>query len=182
MRVLTALSLLAAICACTPAPSPDISQTETAASDNVVSPDGFGQVHIGVALAEAQANLGAALGPVDAIDDPNVCVEAPYRTTDGQEVIVMFEQARAARVSIRNGAPSVRTEEGIGVGSTGAEVRAAYPDVIEEPSKYDAAPAHDLIVWRTPNESGLRFEIGADGRVAVIHAGGPAILYVEGCA
>jgi hypothetical protein len=53
---------------------------------------------------------------------------------------------------------------------------------IEEPAKYDGPPAHNLIVWRTPNESGLRFEIGADGKVTAIHAGGASILYVEGCA
>ena len=32
-----------------------------------------------------------------------------------------------------------------------------------------------------PNARGIVYEIGSDGNVATIHAGGPAIRYVEGC-
>jgi hypothetical protein len=93
----------------------------------------------------------------------------------------MAEDGRVTRVSFF-GRAQARTPEGAGVGSTDAEVRAAYPGAIEEPAKYAPPPAHDLVVWTTPQQAGYRFEIGQDGRVAIMHAGGPSILYVEDCA
>ena len=61
---------------------------------------------------------------------------------------------------------------------------------IAQPAKYDPAPAEDLFVWANggstayvtdPNARGVRYEIGADGKVKAVHAGGPSIQLVEGC-
>ena len=53
--------------------------------------------------------------------------------------------------------------------------------------KYQEAPAEYITVWSTadhqsPAARGLKYEIGMDGRVQTIAAGGPSITYVEGCA
>ena len=180
MRV--ALVALLALGACSEPAAPILPRTESAARADQISPDGFGAIHIGVSLAEARANLGAALSQMEAADNPESCATAAYTTDDGQQLLLMFERSRVTSLYAGGAAPSVRTPEGLGVGSTAAEVRAAYPAALEEPAKYDDPPAHNLIIWRAPNESGLRFEIGSDGKVTAIHAGGPSILYVEGCA
>jgi hypothetical protein len=69
----------------------------------------------------------------------------------------------------------------VGAGSTVGEVQAAYPSALREPHKYNPEPAHNLIVWTEIGRRGLRFEIGVDGRVEAVHAGGEAILLGEGC-
>ena len=78
----------------------------------------------------------------------------------------------------------VKLIEGFGVGATEQQVRDAFPGFRAEPHKYVDAPAKYLTA---PNaESGdpaLRFEIGQDGNVSLIHVGTvPVLRYVEGCA
>lgn len=182
MRSKAAFATLALLSACAPQAQPELPGIETAAAANQISPDGFGEIHIGISLAEARRTLGNALAALDALDDPDRCASVAYTTIDGQQLLLMFEGSRVTSVYAGGAAPSVRTPEGVGVGSTDAEVRAAYPTATEEPAKYDDPPAHNLIFWRAPNESGLRFEIGSDSKVTAINAGGPSILYVEGCA
>ena len=87
------------------------------------------------------------------------------------------------RVTVGQGS-DVKLVEGIGVGATEAEVRAAFPGFREAPHEYLGPPAKYLTA---PNaESGdpaLRFEIGEDGKVSLVHVGTmPVLGYVEGCA
>jgi hypothetical protein len=94
----------------------------------------------------------------------------------------MFEDRALARVSAWDGS-TVAVAEGIRVGATEAAVRAAFGSrITEEPHQYEAAPAKYLTVWTTPRRRGVRFEINSQGVVGAIHAGGPQIEYVEGCA
>jgi len=140
-------------------------------------------LRVGMSLAEARQASGQSLN-APAIEEgvPRACSQQPFRTTDGDQLWLMFEGDRLVRITAGDEAPRTRTLQNVGVGSTDAEVRTAYQGVIEEPAKYDPPPAHDLIVWAEANRSGLRFEVDAAGRVARVHAGGPEILYVEGCA
>ncbi|MES1201184.1 MAG: hypothetical protein ABUS57_07015, partial [Pseudomonadota bacterium] len=96
-------------------------------------------------------------------------------------VEIMFEDDHVARVSLYTPWPRAITPEGVGVGSTGEEVLAAYPDALRQPAFYDGPPGYELVVWIKPQIAGYRFEIGADGKVQALHLGGPAILYAEGC-
>ena len=78
----------------------------------------------------------------------------------------------------------VKLFEGVGVGSTEQAVNGAFPGFRSEPHKYEAAPAKYLTA---PNAASggpaLRFEIGADGKVKLMHVGTmPVLGYVEGCA
>lgn len=142
---------------------------------------GYGPMTIGMTLAEARVASHQPMNG-EAIEDANTCVEQPFTTTDGDTLYLMFEDSRLARVTASAEATHTRTAQNVGVGSTDAEVRAAYQNVREEPAKYEAAPAHDLIIWTAPDRAGFRFEVDASGHVNAVHAGGPAILYVEGCA
>lgn len=173
-----ALAVLLALCACQQDPPHQGARNATVPPLTV---DGYGPVHIGMTLAEARTATGQALN-AEAIE-PEACQEQPYTTAGGDTLFLMFENDHLARISAAEQGTHTRTAQNVGVGSTDAEVRTAYANVVEQPAKYDAAPAHDLLAWSDANhQSGIRFEVGADGKVTAVHAGGPAILYVEGCA
>ena len=150
-----------------------------------LTPDGWGPLQVGMTLAEIvaaagdDANPGAVGGP-----DPDSCDEfRPERAPAG--LLVMVEQGRLTRISLLAGSP-VRTERGFMVGDSASAVEAAYgAEAVTSPHKYVPAPARYVTVWRTePPSSGARglvYEVGADGLVSHIHAGGPSIQYVEGC-
>jgi hypothetical protein len=132
-----------------------------------------------VAAAGEDAHPEAVGGP-----DPETCDEfRPERAPEG--MIVMVERGRLTRISLGAGS-EVRTDRGFGVGATAAAVRDAYGDrAVASPHQYQPAPAEYVTVWETappgPNARGIVYEIGADGRVARVHAGGASIQYVEGC-
>lgn len=78
----------------------------------------------------------------------------------------------------------VKLAEGIGVGATEADVKKWFAGFQEESHKYEDAPAKYLTAPNAPSgNSALRFEIGSDGKVAMIHVGiMPVLAYVEACA
>lgn len=157
----------------------------TAASPPPLTPTGWGPLRIGMTRAEVVAAAGEDARP-DAVGgpEPEQCDEfRPGQAPEG--MLVMIEQDRLTRVSLSAGTEIV-TERGFGVGDPAAEIEEAYgADAVTTPHKYVAAPAEYITVWRTApggaEARGLVYEIGADGRVAHIHAGGPSIQYVEGC-
>ncbi|WP_392353434.1 hypothetical protein V8F63_12420 [Brevundimonas sp. LF-1] len=161
----------------------------TAAAD-VLTPQGYGPLRIGMTQAEVDAAVGPP--PANAADaEPSECRQyQPPRGPKG--VLVMLEQGVLTRLTAIKGS-DVKTETGIGVGSDGEQVKALYGAAAEAtPHKYQDAPAAYVTIWPGRNDllnthvmdpaaRGLRFEIGQDGKVAFIHAGGPSIQYVEGC-
>ena len=130
------------------------------------------------------ANPGAVGGA-----DPEQCDQYhPARAPQG--LMVMLEKGVLTRITLMREA-TVKTDLGLGLGATAAQVKAAAPGGVVSPHKYEAAPAEYVTVWSPPRQDdyvqdpaarGVRYEIAADGKVAQIHAGGPSIQYVEGCA
>lgn len=95
----------------------------------------------------------------------------------------IVEQGIVRRITVGERS-DLKLASGVGIGATEAQVRAAYPQFVEEPHKYVAAPGKYLT---SPDAAAggpaLRFEIGADRKVSLIHAGTmPVLGYVEGCA
>ena len=147
--------------------------------------EGWGPLRIGmtrdevVAASGEDANPQAVGGP-----DPEACDEfRPARAPEG--MLVMVERGRLTRISLSAGS-DVRTERGFGPGDPASAIRAAYGDAaVISPHKYQPHPAEYITVWATappgPDARGIVYEIGPDGRVAHVHAGGPSIQYVEGC-
>lgn len=161
----------------------------TAAAD-VLTPQGYGPLRIGMSQAEVDAAVG--LPPANVADaEPSECRQ--YQPPRGPEgVLVMLEKGVLTRLTAIRGS-DVMTEDGVGVGFDGEQLKARYGSAAEvTPHKYQDAPAAYVTIWSgktspssgyvtDPAARGFNFEIGQDGKVAFIHAGGPSIQYVEGC-
>jgi hypothetical protein len=184
VRALLALVLGLALTGCgqasAPAPQTEPAPEAAAPTAEVISPEGYGPVRIGMSVESANTALGGILVADEPLDDPQGC--RTWNTGGPSAVYYMSDQDRITRISFVDGSEAIRTAEGVGVGSSDAEVRAAYPNAVEQGAAYADAPAHDLLVWAVPDKSGLRFEINDEGRVTALHAGNETILYIEGCA
>jgi len=173
------------------APAPEASrQTPALAAVPTLTFLGWGPLRIGMTLAEIAAALGPDADP-EAVGgpEPEQCDQfRPARAPEG--LLVMVEEGRLTRISLIRDA-AIETDRGLKLGATAAAVRAAHgPALVAMPHKYQDPPAEYLTFWSVgrpaqdvtdPAARGIRYEIGEDGRVAMIHAGGESIQYVEGC-
>ncbi|PKB19115.1 hypothetical protein B0I00_1343 [Novosphingobium kunmingense] len=103
-----------------------------------------------------------------------------YSSPDYPGVYALAEGGTVRRISV-GGTSTVKLVEGVGIGSSEADVLKSFPGFRSEPHKYVAAPAKYLT--QPGNDPRLRFEIGENGRVSIMHVGiQPQLTYVEGCA
>ncbi len=162
-----------------PAPPPPSAASSPPAdapsAANLLTLEGLGALKIGQAVPAGSgwAERGAQ------ISDECRTISSP----DFPGVYAIVEDGKVRRITVgeRSG---VTLAEGIGTGSAEAAVRAAFPGFRQAPHEYGAPPAKYLTA---PNAAGgepaLRFEIGADARVSLVHVGTmPVLGYVEGCA
>lgn len=154
-------------------------------SATMITPDGWGPLRIGMTRAEVVAAAGEDANP-NAVGgpEPEVCDEfRPEQAPNG--VLVMIERGILTRISISRNT-DISTPAGFRVGDPAASVEQHYgADAEVTPHKYQEAPARYVTAWRQTTAAaerrGIRYEIGADGAVMHIRAGGPSIEYVEGC-
>lgn len=199
MRLLATAALVLALAACgQPATTTTTVATETATSTlppegvNAITSEGWGPLRVGMTRAEVTAAVGATATP-GAVGgaDPQACdLFHPANAPDG--LLVMIQQDRLTSITLRNNT-ALRTDRGFGVGSTAAEIKAAYgANALSEPHKY-VAGAEYITVWTSgapatagafvqdARARGIRYETDAQGRVTAVHAGGDSIQNVEGC-
>lgn len=159
---------------------------DTAAGDTLLTPNGWGPLRIGMSRAQVVAALGDDANP-DAVGgpEPEACDQfRPERAPEG--MLLMVERDTLTRITLMRDS-GVRTDRGLGLGDSASAVRAAYGSAaVASPHKYRDAPSAYITVWTTsPGGAtparGIVYEVGDDGRVAMIHAGGESIQYVEGC-
>jgi hypothetical protein len=165
-----------------PSPAPPPSAQPTAAQPSaapaaakVLTAGGLGGLRIGepVPAGSAWATRGAQI--------PGGCTTISAPDVPGAYAIV--EDGRVRRITVGQGS-DLKLANGIGAGASEAEVRAGFPGYVEEPHKYVAAPAKYLTAPDAEKGApALRFEIGEDRKVSLVHAGTmPVLGYVEGCA
>lgn len=145
-----------------------------AGSGRTLALEGLGDLAVGKpvpagsSFAERGAQISEECRTVTSPDFPGV-----YAITRGQGGAV-------ARISVGERS-DVKLVEGVGVGSTEQEVLAAFPGFRSTPHKYVSAPGKYLT--QPGNDPRLRFELGENGRVSLVHVGMmPELGYVEGCA
>jgi hypothetical protein len=168
----------------TPAPSPAI-------TFDVLTPDGIGPLKIGMTKDEVIAAAGDTRSPNAAGIPGGGCTEfQPQRAPDG--LWVMIEGGKLTRITIGE-MSTLKTDKGLGLGDTADAVKTAYgAEAKASPHKYQDAPAEYITWWKggprtepyvqDETARGLVYEIDGTGKVGAIHAGGPSIQYVEGCA
>jgi hypothetical protein len=146
-----------------------------ASSGNVLTLEGLGDLRIGrpVPAGSKWAERGAQAS--------DVC--RTISSPDYPGVYAIIEQGKVRRITTGQNS-AVRLSENMGVGSTEKEVLKSFPGLHAEPHKYVASPAKYLTAPNAASgDSALRFEIGTDGKVSLIHVGMmPVLGYVEGCA
>lgn len=144
-------------------------------SGNVLALEGLGDLRIGqpVPASSSWTERGAQAS------DACRTISSP----DYPGVYAIIEQSKVRRITAGQNS-SVRLSENIGVGSNEKEVLKSFPGFRAEPHKYVANPAKYLTAPNAASgNSALRFEIGADAKVNLIHVGMmPVLGYVEGCA
>ena len=175
------------------ASAPSGPAAETARLDLApLTPQGWGPLKIGMTIDE----ITRALGPDDDPEavggpDPASCDQfRPARAPRG--MLVMVEEGRLTSISLIDDSP-VRTDRGIGLGDKREAVTKAYgAAAVASPHKYVEKPAAYIDAWvgggggeafvASPSARGIRYETDEGNVVRAIHAGGPSIQYVEGCA
>jgi hypothetical protein len=157
-----------------PAPLPP-APAEASTDAETLTLEGLGALRIGreVPTGSGWAERGAR------ISDRCHTISSPAYSG----VYAIVEEGKVRRITV-GPRSAVRLVEGIGPGSTEAKVRAAFAGFRQEPHKYSEAPAKYLTAPNAPSgDPALRFEIGTDGKVGLMHVGTkPALFYVEGCA
>jgi hypothetical protein len=159
-------------------PNPDAAAPSEAEpvhpANKILSLDGLGDLRIGEAVprgtswAERGAQTGAACRTVSSPDYPGV--------------YAIVEKGKVRRITVGKRS-DVKLAEGIGPGDSEAEVQKWFAGFRAEPHKYEDAPAKYLTAPNAASgDPALRFEIGHDGKVNLIHVGTmPVLGYVEGC-
>ena len=104
----------------------------------------------------------------------------------------MLEAGKLTRITLAD-MSKLKTDKGLGLGDTAETVKTAYgAAAVATPHKYQDKPAEYITVWdggprtepyvQDEAARGIVYEIDGTGKVGAIHAGGPSIQYVEGCA
>lgn len=197
MRLLATAALAALLTACgqqtstTATTAPPATTAATPVVADAITSEGWGTLRVGMTRAELTSAFGAGNPNAVGGADPQACdLFHPANAPEG--LLVMLQQDRLTSITLRNNS-TLKTDRGFSVGSTAAEIKAAYgASAHTERHKY-VEGAEYITVWGTgapvtpgafvedANARGVRYETDARGIVTAVHAGGPSIQNVEGC-
>jgi hypothetical protein len=161
-------------------PPQDWSRLPQALADASLTSDGLGPIRIGGPVTTVQDAFPNRFEEGEAYEASPDCREYGLFASPPGQVALLAYDGVVHRISLYD--TLLRTDRGVGIGSSAAEVIAAYPDAERQSAEYTPAPGHELFVWTDREDHiGLRFEIGENERVTAIHAGSD-LNNIEGCA
>jgi hypothetical protein len=150
-----------------------------------LSVDGLGGVKIGMSVRQAEQVIGPL--EVTYLNDDGGCGEAVPKRPWIPGAGLMVEGRTIVRIDVSQGErepkATTRTDAGIGIGSTIAEVRRAYGRHLKiEPHPYDNEDGRYLVIKGLKPGREIIFET-FKGRVDSFRAGkSHPVEYIEGCA
>jgi hypothetical protein len=166
-----------------PSPTESPAASEPAAEELVAAPGAIGPVQVGMTIDEANAT-GLFEPREVADDDPCKDEYGPiqWKAPNTEALMVDVEGGKISLLGIRE--DTVKTAKGVGVGSTWADVKAAYPDAKVEESQADGST-----VFRQDGEKylGLAFielpdDVKNSSKVVFMEAAGEkSAVYLSGC-
>ena len=168
-----------------PTPTPKSQQPQPSPRTLLLTAQGLGGVPVGVTLAEFAKALGRSPTPMSATDRSvfadHSCVIRQLDRLPGVGLMVIGKdpEGQVRRISVEAGS-DLRTDKGIGLGSSLAAVRAVYGQGLDEP--FDHFPVGGDAVLVRAGDLHQVF-IGDDlDRVVELRLGyRPEALYSEGC-
>ncbi len=190
-------ALLLALAACSPSPDTPAANTAIPEAAPSNTTDAIPAENVSIPIPEPSAPNAKIIG-LEGLGDLKIGQPAPAgwsergaqtsdacRTVSSSKypgVYAIVTEGKVRRITIGKNS-DVKLVEGIGIGATEKDVEKWFAGFRSELHKYIESPAKYLTA---PNaESGdpaLRFEIGKDGKVSLIHIGTmPVLGYVEGC-
>ena len=144
-----------------------------AATTPVLRDDSFGAIRFGEKLTTAEKNLGEKASSETI--SPG-CDYALFKSYPKVRFMVVNQIVTRADVST----PDIPTSLGISIGTSLADIKRRYPQVLIEPNKYDDE-GHNLIFRSKDGKRAFVF-YETKGIVQWIQAGQePSVEYVEGC-
>lgn len=161
----------------TPTPSPVVPEVPAGSTPeglNTLSLVGLGSLRLGEAVPAggSWAERGAQTS------DQCRVVSSP----DYPGVYAIVQDGQVQRITVA-GASAVKLVEGVGVGSTRANIDVSLPGFVEEPHKYMDGGVYLTAPNAASGDAAVRFELDEGGTVTAMHVGMmPVLAYVEGCA
>jgi hypothetical protein len=150
--------------------------------DLVLSSKGLGMLPVGTKFHTLEEILRQKLP--DNFLDKQDCTNLSSRLVEPLGLSVMLEGGLVTRLSVEytaEGPSPIKTAEGIGLGASEDEVKAAYGGKLRvQPNRYDPT-WHYLVVDSPDRKSAVIFETNGK-KVTSMRAGNyPSVAYTEGC-
>lgn len=158
---------------------------DSLSADSRITVRGLGPIVVPMELADVSQRIGYDLHRDDnSTPDPTSPCAFVSDVAGLPDLYLMLDGTRVVRVDVGE-ASTIRTVSGIGIGSTEAEVQAAYPAMVEvTPHPYTGGDGGHYLTVTDPSAPDYAITFETDGNKVIAYRSGLAefVSYIEGCA
>jgi len=144
----------------------------SAGSDRILTSTGLGPVRIGMTVPQAEKALGKKLKPLDTTDGISSESCWPTSSADGIDdwLVYVIENGKIVHVEVQDARPgkiptiipSVKTEKGIGIGSSKEQIRKQYGSSLKVHDPDEDSDGEYMMILDDDKLHGIFFEIEED--------------------